>query len=298
MHKQNMIMYKKDYKKVYSSDFPKYTGNFDEDYKEFKIWYNEQQRIKGLRERDIDNLIKTLETVGSPPNERKRFKVGESVVISFGGFISAVIVKEIVDGVYEVDITSRPYNKPYEKVSNRVYGWWSIFKLEKEESPVMLGEKTRIQFHQTTVESLLHRYFNNRGVDMNPTYQRGIVWTEEQRISLLDSVFSYLDIGKFVFVELPYVTGGYHLEILDGKQKLATLVDFYSDKFTYNGYYYSQLPFEMKCVFKNLIVSVGKMQDRDYNLDSVLKYFVKLNTSGTPMDKEHLNNIKKQINNK
>lgn len=256
----------------------------------------EKERIKGLWLRDVKYAEDTIKTVGNAPNERKVFTVGEDVIVSHGGFISAEIIEILSEGVYNVHITyktTKPYStEKYITDKNMVLGWWHIWKNEENKAPNTLGKELFIQFMQQDVSSLIHRYFYHRGIDMDPPYQRGFVWTDKQKEELLDSIFNYIDIGKFVFVRLPYEPGSYNYQILDGKQKLKTIVDFYTDQVKYKGFYYSELPWEMKYVFYNKSVSVGEVSDRTYDESLIKEYFIKLNTSGTPMSKEHLDKIK------
>lgn len=256
----------------------------------------EKERFVDLWNRDIKYSQDTIQTVGNAPNDRKVFSVGEDVVVSHGGFISAEIVEVLSEGVYNVHITyktTKAYStEKYITDKNMVLGWWQIWKNVEEKALNTLGKELFIQFMQQSVSSLIHKYFNHRGVDMDPPYQRGFVWTDKQKEELLDSIFNYIDIGKFVFVRLPYTEGGYSYQILDGKQKLKTLIDFYTDQFKYKGFYYSELPWEMKNVFYNKSVSVGEVSDRTYDEGLIKEYFIKLNTAGIPMSKEHLNKIK------
>ena len=256
----------------------------------------EKERLVGLWNRNIKDAQDTIQTIGNAPNERKIFKVGEDVVVSHGGFISAEIIEILSEGVYNVYITyktTKPYStEEYTTDKNMVLGWWQIWKKAEDKAPNTLGKELFIQFMQQSLSSLIHKYFNHRGVDMNPTYQRGFVWTDKQKEELLDSIFNFIDIGKFVFVRLPYEPDSYSYQILDGKQKLKTIIDFYTDQFKYKGFYYSELPWEMKNVFYNKNISVGEVSDRTYDENLIKEYFIKLNTSGTPMSKEHLDKIK------
>lgn len=258
----------------------------------------EKERIEGLWLRTIKDVEDTIKTVGNAPNDRKIFSVGEDVVVSHGGFISAKVVEILKEGVYNVFITyktTKAYStEKYITNKNMVLGWWHIWKNVEEKAPNTLGKELFIQFMQQSVSSLIHKYFNHRGVDMDPSYQRGFVWTDKQKEELLDSIFNYIDIGKFVFVSMPYELESYNYQILDGKQKLKTIVDFYTDQFKYKGFYYSELPWEMKNVFCNKNISVGEVRGRTYDESLVKEYFIKLNTSGTPMSKEHLYKIKNE----
>lgn len=291
---------------MFFSTFPQMTGDFEKDLEEYKKvvkfrqeYAQEQERIAGLWERDINNAIATQNIIGKAPNERKIFALNEEVVVNHGGFISAYIQEVIEEGVYNVHITyetTKQYSKETHILTkNRVLGWWDIQKKVGKESPIMLGKDLRINFFQQDISSLLHRYIDDRGVDMNPPYQRGIVWSDEQRQELLNSIFNYIDIGKFVFIKLPYAQGGFDYQILDGKQKLQTLVDFYFDKFQWNGFYYSELNWEMKIVFMHHSVSVAELDGRSFDEKAVLEYFIKLNTTGVPMAKEHIEKVKKML---
>ena len=79
---------------------------------------------------------------------------------------------------------------------------------------------------------------------MNPDYQRDYVWELSDKQLLIDSIFNNIDIGKFAFIHLDYKTWnktGYAYEILDGKQRLKTIIDFYENRFSYKGIYYNDL---------------------------------------------------------
>lgn len=55
-------------------------------------------------------------------------------------------------------------------------------------------------------------------------YQRDYVWSQEDKESLIDSIFNHIEIGKFVLVFKGYEGDMY--EVLDGKQRLSALQEF------------------------------------------------------------------------
>ena len=75
-------------------------------------------------------------------------------------------------------------------------------------------------------------------------------------------------------------------EILDGKQRLSTLIEFYENKLAYKGKYFNDLSGKDKGVFRNHMVSVAEVNETDKK--TVLKYFLMLNRTGKAMDKTHL----------
>jgi hypothetical protein len=125
------------------------------------------------------------------------------------------------------------------------------------------------------------------GVDMNPEYQRDLVWEEEDKVRLIDSLFNQVDIGKFVFRKLPFTSAGAGYEIVDGKQRLSALVDFMADKFAYRGKTWSELSRTDRNYIDNYAVSYAQVGE-EYTRQQILDLFVRLNTGGKPMDPAHI----------
>jgi len=67
-------------------------------------------------------------------------------------------------------------------------------------------------------------------LDLNPPYQRGLVWDLEHKVKLIDSLVSGLGIPAVYFREK---RDGY--EVIDGKQRIHTICSFLNDGFPYNG---------------------------------------------------------------
>ena len=65
--------------------------------------------------------------------------------------------------------------------------------------------------------------------EMDPPYQRGSVWTNDQRVALIKSLFLGLPIGAIVLNHRGY-TGDKIYAVVDGKQRIETLRDFHQSK--------------------------------------------------------------------
>ena len=101
-------------------------------------------------------------------------------------------------------------------------------------------------------------------IDFNPPYQRyGNVWAEDKKQLLLDSILNGYDIPKFY---LHYITdfdneinnSGMAYAIIDGKQRLQTLRDFFENKLKLsNEFIYEKNPlFDLKnCTYKDLALN-------------------------------------------
>jgi len=135
-------------------------------------------------------------------------------------------------------------------------------------------------------------------------YQRGLVWTLEQKQLLIDSIYNNVEIGKFVirrrkwsWVEkrlkqgfVKYTAFG---DMVDGKQRLHAILEFVTNKFPDSyGNYWDDLSDAAQRKF------VGYRQlsyvELDENSDDadVLKVFLAINFTGTPMSREHIDYVK------
>ena len=148
-----------------------------------------------------------------------------------------------------------------------------------------------LHYSQRDVSGLM-TMITSFGVDMNPEYQRGLVWDEADKVRLIESMFNQVDIGKFVFRKLPFESEAASYEIVDGKQRLNALVDFMSDKFAYQGKTWSQLSRTDRNYIDGYSVSYAQLAE-DYTRAQILDLFVRLNTGGKPMDPKHLEKVAK-----
>lgn len=130
------------------------------------------------------------------------------------------------------------------------------------------------------------------GVDFTPDYQRDYVWTLEDKVKLIDSIFNNVTIGLFVFADLPYKDDDKQYEVIDGKQRLTALVDFFEDRFQYNGVYFSELSDGDICHFESYGVSIGILKEPTEKE----KYaaFLAVNTLGKVMDESHLEGVREK----
>jgi hypothetical protein len=147
-------------------------------------------------------------------------------------------------------------------------------------------------YSQRDMSGLMRYYFSKYGIDLKPEYQRGNVWTLEQKQSLIDSVFRNIDIGKLAIIKRPWGSDGNKpatpklYEMLDGKQRLTALIEYYTGQFKYRGKYYHELCFGDKNHFKHYTVSIAETDP--LTNEQKYRYFLKLNTTGTPVDPEHM----------
>jgi hypothetical protein len=134
-------------------------------------------------------------------------------------------------------------------------------------------------------------------------FQRDFVWKLKDKQLLIESIYNGIDCGKIVtrkrgFGELFKMkdqgeTEFYWRDIIDGKQRLNAIVEFFECKFKdLNGNFYSDLSYEAQNKFaNNQLFSFAEMQE-DSTDEYVLRQFLKMNVCGTPQSPKHIQFVK------
>lgn len=135
-------------------------------------------------------------------------------------------------------------------------------------------------------------------------YQRPLCWGIEEKQALIDSIYNNVDIGKFILRERSFdwieerieqgkIANTAAADIVDGKQRITTLIDFLSGKFPDSyGSYWNDLSGAAQCKFLNYTsLSYGEMDEKSSDKD-VLNTFLAINFAGVPMSKEHIDFVK------
>lgn len=264
---------------------------------EKKVLTHEENQLQNL-EREMGMMEMELSYI---PEPTVTFELNEEV--NFKSYRDAKIKEVLMDGkLYIVEYTSISKDKKTEEITVtpnclEYAKWMNIAKrdVKVNENKFAKKDDLRIHFMQMTVQSLFTKVYSF-GVDFEPEYQRGYVWELEDKIALIDSIFNNVEIGKFAFIDNSnekWKETGFSYEILDGKQRLSTLCEFYEGKFEYNGFKYNELhPLDRNHILSHP-VSIAEI--RDATEQDVLKYFVKLNSNGKVMSQEHLDKVKAMI---
>lgn len=257
--------------------------------KKKEVELTEEQKLELERQRCIDSL-KTEHFFLNEPTYA--FNIGDEV--RYGG-----MKKSIVDGIFEDGKmyllkcvqTNTNYGHPYDSTTYRMTPWTNIRPMTFGDTNFTKNDEVRLYFNNCTIESLLSRYYHF-GVDMDPDYQRGYVWNMEDKLLLIDSIFANIDIGKFVFVRVndtKWHETGISYEILDGKQRLSAIVEYYENRFPYNGKYYNELSAKDRRTFNEKSISMADLDSATQK--TVYQCFLMLNRGGRQMDKAHLNHV-------
>lgn len=236
------------------------------------------------------------------PVPTRKFEVGEEVI--YGNHVKTTILQSYENGkFYHVSLVSidNNYGNQVTVESEQLVYWTDLFKKNSWPSDSEKFSKVDdlfISFNNSDISSLLMICY--RGMNFEPDYQRELVWGHDDKIALLDSIFNNVDIGKFSIIVINYMKTGFDFnndfryEILDGKQRLSTIKEFYEDRLVYRGKTYSQLDPKDRNHFDMYPIVRGEVKE-PINRNDIYRYFLKLNTTGKPMPITHIEKVKNLI---
>lgn len=306
--KEDIIIFLKNALNTNNKFFTKELENIEID----KIKENDIKLIKEYEGEVIDlnktqNLINDYSRIVNTYYYRKikkksktnipKYKENEKVIF---GNRKNVIVKQILnEDVYllEMDETlKRRYEGDTTIKKFMIVDFNSLMKMESINSQTKFANdelNKKLRYTNTSLDSIIGNYYFS-GIDMNPEYQRELVWNLKDKEYLIESIFNNNDIGRFLLIKKEYQNNDSSYEILDGKQRLTTIIEYIENEFKYKGKYFSELSFMDRTKFKNKDIIIGYSDE--LKLEEKLKLFLATNKSGKPISEKHLNNIEEKLN--
>ena len=258
---------------------------------------SEEEHLRNNLQFEFKNISRKFNTI---PN--RIFKIGDMVEI--GNLEYNHILEVYENGKFYKVLTTTPIIR-YGKYEGQEFRIWYVtgtdmiaYRTPEERlTPprFVKNEDIQFNFYSSQLRSLISSYYNF-GIDTEPDYQRGIVWNHQQKVDLIDSIFNNIDIGKFVTIKREFKANQKSYEILDGKQRLLALIEFFEDRLLYNGLTYSQLNKKDQHHFENFKIDMA--QTEPITDEQKYRYFLVLNTCGTPVDKNHLKKVEKMLKEK
>lgn len=152
--------------------------------------------------------------------------------------------------------------------------------------------------YNTCLSSLYSKVFYF-GVNTDPEYQRGLVWSLDNKKSYIKHLFNENNSsGVFVFAHNDYSNdvNSPLYEIIDGKQRLNAIIDFHLNKFSVNLkdkeiYYRDLSPITIR-LYENRIIQC--VEFKNLTESDKMKIFLNVNADGVVQDKDHLEYVKQR----
>jgi hypothetical protein len=128
------------------------------------------------------------------------YRVGDRVV--HGNITESHVIEVLDDGkvlkLHET-VTENNYGRPYDHERDMYIPWHEVvpYRDFSGDKPIKGDHVFRLHYSQRSLDGLVHMFYSF-GIEMDPDYQRGLVWTLEDKQALIESIFEDVDIGKFV----------------------------------------------------------------------------------------------------
>lgn len=139
------------------------------------------------------------------------------------------------------------------------------------------------------IKRTIEEYVDELNLQINPDFQRGHVWTEEQQTAYIEYILQGGASGKEIYFNHPKwlndFKGDFYL--VDGLQRLTAVLGFMNNEIKAFGKtvkeYEGKLPENAEFIIKIASLKTKK---------EVLDWYIKMNTGGTPHSKEEIDRIK------
>jgi len=242
------------------------------------------------------------------PAPTRFFEIGDKVRV--GNLDDVVIVKKIQSGLAYVYSCTKQERGEAPRTVYQANVWFDVKSLDlNADVPSLFSKYQTYPCLVSDLFSIMH-FASRGGLVSDIRYQRDYVWTEADKDALIESVFDRLDIGSFLFVR----NAGYrHKEgsgsrtyrtldgklveverrkddaivIIDGQQRLTTLLQFVFDIRPYKGLYFSKLNWKDQHEFYNKALSYRIMEEYQVSEKEIVRMFLQANR-GVPQTPEHL----------
>lgn len=155
-----------------------------------------------------------------------------------------------------------------------------------------LPKFTRVGTHEVSWEfryliEWLHDEIKE-GLELNPDFQRGHVWTEEQQVAFIEYFLMGGDTGVLYFNAPNWPDDCKDYVCVDGLQRITAFMKFYNNEIKAFGMYYKEYEGRPSNWIK---VNVNNLKTRK----EVLKWYIEMNSGGTPHTKEELDRVRKLL---
>lgn len=136
----------------------------------------------------------------------------------------------------------------------------------------------------------INEYTKEYGLQLNPDFQRGHVWTEEQQIAFIEYLLRGGKTGKDLYFNHVGWNRMYKGEFVcvDGLQRITAILRFMNNEIRAFGALLSEFEDKLPWSDYNMKIHINNLKDRK----DVLQWYIDFNEGGTPHTKDEINRVK------
>ena len=137
------------------------------------------------------------------------------------------------------------------------------------------------------------------GLQLNPNFQRGHIWTEEQQIAWIEYHLRGGKSGNTIYLNYPFwrsIREPRESEYkdyvcVDGLQRITAAQRFVHNEIKVFGSYFEEFEDSVRTLQQTMILNVNDLKTEK----EVLQWYVDMNAGGTPHTNEEIERVKKMI---
>lgn len=143
----------------------------------------------------------------------------------------------------------------------------------------------------------IDEHIKSYDLQLNPDFQRGHVWTEEQQIAWLEFFLRGGGTGRILYFNCPWWQDkkedkGYNdFVCVDGLQRITAIRRFMNGEIPVFGSYVNEYEDTMSIVRHSIKVNINNLKSEK----EVLQWYIDMNAGGTPHSSEEIDRVRKMI---
>lgn len=149
----------------------------------------------------------------------------------------------------------------------------------------------------TSLVNFIEDEVKEMGLQLNPEFQRGHVWTEEQQISWIEYHLRGGKSGNTIYLNNPFWHGTrlpnkdeyQDYVCVDGLQRITAAQRFVHNEIKVFGSYFKEFEDKIRIIDATINLNVNDLKSEK----EVLQWYIDMNSGGTPHTKEEIERVKK-----
>lgn len=149
----------------------------------------------------------------------------------------------------------------------------------------------QIDVHLNYFKESIDRYVSEEGLQLNPDFQRGHVWSESQQIKYVEYLLRGGKSGNIVYLNHP----GWHITscegdfvCVDGLQRLTAIYRFVTNEIPVFDTFYKDFEDSPRMISATIKININDLKTRR----EVLEWYLEMNSGGTVHTDDELNRVR------
>lgn len=137
------------------------------------------------------------------------------------------------------------------------------------------------------------------GLELNPEFQRGHVWTKRQQVAYMEFLLRGGRTGRDFYFNYPSMhiqvpDGAYNAYVcVDGLQRLTAIQKFFGNELKVFGSFFWEYTDRIRISMNSIRVHVNDLKTEK----EVLQWYIEMNSGGTPHSKTEITRVKTLLDN-